>query len=388
MHRRRLLAAPLLWATVRPAAAQAAVVELHIDMRAEIAAGRFDPARDTVGPRGAVPPLSWGATLSALPWPERAGWYRLRLALEAVPTQPLAHKLKIESPGRPDDGWEPGRNRMVMVSAGTTRVERAYGSDPGAPPPVRTGHIERIEPQPSAFVAPREVQVWLPLGYADEPTRRYPVLLLHDGQNVFDHAAAGAEWQVDEAAERGVRSGELAPMIVVAIASGGTRVLDYTPVPMQREGRAQGGGAALYGRYLAEELQPLLARRYRTLPGAAHWALGGSSLGGLVTMWLLLHHRALFGAGLVVSPSVWWGGEAILREVAERARGPAPRLWLDMGSAEGPQAVQGARALRDALARQGWPTQYTELAGEGHDEAAWARRVPAMLRFLYAAPRR
>jgi predicted alpha/beta superfamily hydrolase len=388
MHRRSVLAAPLLWSPLRPASAQAAVVDLHIDLRAEIAAGRFDPARDTVGLRGAVPPLSWGRTLPAAPWPERAGWYRLRLPLEAVPTQPLAYKFKIERPGRPDDGWEPGRNRMLAVAAGSTLVERAYGTDPGAPPPVRTGRIERIEPQPSAFVGPREVQVWLPTGYADEPTRRYPVLLLHDGQNVFDHAAVGAEWQVDEAAERGVRSGELAPMIVVAVASGAERGLDYTPVPMQIDGRAQGGGAARYGRYLTEELQPLLARRYRTRAGAAHWSLGGSSLGGLVTMWLLLHHRAWFGAGLVVSPSVWWGGQAILREVAERARGPAPRLWLDMGSEEGAQAVQGARDLRDALARHGWPAQYTEAAGEGHDEAAWARRVPAMLRFLYPAPGR
>ena len=365
MDRRSLLAAPLLWAVSRPAAAQAAVVDVHIDMRDEIAAGRFDPARNGVGLRGAVRPLSWGQTL---------------------PAQPLAYKFKIDRPGRPDDGWEPGRNRAISVTAAATRVERAFGTDPGAPPPLRTGHIERIAPQGSRFVSPREVQVWLPPGYADEPARRYPVLLLHDGQNLFDHLAAGAEWQVDEAAERGVRSGELAPMIIVGVASNGDRTLDCTPVPMPIEGRTQGGGAARYARYLVEELQPLLHRRYRTRRGAAHWAVGGSSFGALVTMWLLLHHRAAFGAGLVVSPSVWWGGGEILREVAAHARGPAPRLWLDMGGDEGPQAVQGARDLRDALARQGWPAQYTEAPGDGHDEAAWARRVPAMLRFLYAVP--
>lgn len=247
MDRRSLLAAPLPWAVSRPAAAQAAVVDVHIDMRDEIAAGRFDPARNGVGLRGAVRPLSWGQTL---------------------PAQPLAYKFKIDRPGRPDDGWEPGRNRAICVTTAALRVERAFGTDPGAPPPVRTGHIERIAPQGSRFVSPREVQVWLPPGYADEPARRYPVLLLHDGQNLFDHLDAGAEWQVDEAAERGVRSGELAPMIIVGVASNGDRTLDCTPVPMPLEGRTQGGGAARYARYLVEELQPLLHRRYRTRRGA------------------------------------------------------------------------------------------------------------------------
>jgi enterochelin esterase-like enzyme len=238
---------------------------------------------------------------------------------------------------------------------------------------------------PSAFVTPREVQVWLPPGYGESPSARFPVLVMHDGQNLFDHVAAGAEWQVDEAAETGVRDGTLAPFIVVAVASTGTRTLDYTPVPMQREGREQGGGAAAYGRYVVEELLPLIDARYATRVGPEHRAVGGSSFGGLVTLWLLLHHRAQFGAGLVVSPSVWWGDEHILGAVARHARGPGPRIWLDIGEDEGWwHAVRPVRRLREALAAAGWPASaYVEAPGDGHDEAAWARRVPAMLRFLY-----
>jgi enterochelin esterase-like enzyme len=265
-------------------------------------------------------------------------------------------------------------------------VSRAYGSNPGAPPPVRTGTLERIAPRPSAFVTPREVQVWLPPGYGRDPTQRHPVLYLHDGQNLFDHEAAGAEWQFDEAAQRGVAGGELAPMILVGVASTATRTLDYTPTAVSRGAAVEGGGAAAYGRYLTEELMPLIDARYATRGGPGHTALGGSSFGGLVTMWLLLQHPQRFGAGLVVSPSVWWDHEVILREVRRASgsvAGPAPRIWLDIGTGEGAQAVQGARALRDALAARGWPAQYLEAAGEGHDEAAWARRVPAMLRFLY-----
>jgi predicted alpha/beta superfamily hydrolase len=386
MLRRTLLAALGLFGASPGAHAQAQApsIVVRIDLRAEMAAGRFDPMRDSVGLRGAVPPLSWQRTLPAAAVPGSPGWYELSLRLDSAPAQPVAYKFKIDRPdAAPDDGWENGRNRVFVVGATPVRIERAFGTDPGAPPPQRTGTIERIAPRPSGFVAPREVQVWLPPGYGSDTARRYPVLYLHDGQNVFDHEAAGAEWQVDEAAERGVKGGELAPMIIVAVASTGARVLDYTPSAVSLGGRQQGGGAALYARYLAEELKPLIDTRYATRPGREHTAVGGSSLGGLVSMWLLLHHAGTFGAGLVVSPSVWWGGGAILREVAAFARGPAPRIWLDMGGREGGPAVQGARDLRDALVQRGWPAQYTEAPGEGHDEAAWARRVPAMLRFLY-----
>lgn len=380
------MAAPLAWACGRTAAGTAAEIEWLIDLRAEIAAGRFDPERDTLGLRGAAP-LNWGRSQPAEPLPGRPGWYRLRLALRELPTQPLAHKFKLEQPAQPGEGWEPGRNRLLQVGPGLQRVERAFGSETPVPPVHRSGHIERVAPRPSAFVAPRELQVWLPPGYASEPQRRYPVLYLHDGQNVFDHAAAGAEWQVDEAAQRGVLAGELAPMIIVAVASGETRVLDYTPVPVQRDGETMGGGAAQYGRYLIEELKPWVDARWRTLPGREHTAVGGSSLGGLVSMWLLLHHGSHFGSALVVSPSVWWAGRALLREVAARAQvlagSPAPRIWLDVGGGEGADMVDGARALRDALAARSWPAHYTEAADAGHDEAAWALRVPAMLRHLY-----
>ena len=207
-------AAPL--APVSASAAGVGVrVRFHLDLRAAITDGRFDPARDTVGVRGAIAPLGWDRTLAPTPWPGRPGWYRAEVVLAAAAAQPLAHKFKIDRPGAaPDDGWETGRNRAAAVSGPETVVERAFGDDPGAPAPRRTGRIERIAPMPSAYVTPREIQVWLPPGYGESPSARYPVLVMHDGQNLFDHIAAGAEWQVDEAAEAGVRDGTLAPFIV------------------------------------------------------------------------------------------------------------------------------------------------------------------------------
>ena len=104
----------------------ATAVEIVIDLRAEIAAGRFDPARDSVGVRGAVPPLSWGQTATASPVPGAPGLYRLQLQMEAAAAagQPVAHKFKIEQPGRPDAGWENGRNRSWLLDAAAVDAQR------------------------------------------------------------------------------------------------------------------------------------------------------------------------------------------------------------------------------------------------------------------------
>ncbi len=376
-----------------PAVAATATVDVWIDLQAEIAAGRFDPARDGVGMRGGSPPLSWQRSVPARPDAAAgagAAVWRLTLHFDGVPEEgrTLAYKFRIERPGRPDDGWEAGPNRSLRLMPGAQTLARAYGSLPQAAPPQRTGHIERLAPQASAFAAPREVQVWLPPGYAAAPAQRYPVLYLHDGQNVFDSLAAGAEWQVDETAQRLVQRGVVAPFIVVAVASTGERLRDYTPVSGTAGALAgQGGAAAAYGRYLVHELKPLIDARYRTQPGRRATAVGGSSLGGLVSLWLLLQHGDVFGAGLVVSPSVWWAGEAIVAQVAAAPGGtPVPRLWLDVGLDEGAGAVDGARRLRAALQARGWPPAYLEQPGAGHDEAAWAARVEPMLRFLHGLP--
>lgn len=373
-----------------PPKVSTATVEVVIDLRDEIAAGRFDSTHDTVGVRGGGPPLSWQHSVPARPDARSgagAAVWRAGLRFDGVPDdgRTLAYKFKIERPGRPDEGWEPGRNRSLRLTPGAQTLARAFGSEAETPPPRRSGHIERLPPRPSAFVGPREVQVWLPPGYAAAPAQRYPVLYLHDGQNVFDDAAAGAEWQVDETAQRLVQAGALAPFIVVAVAATAERIHDYTPLPAPSGPPAgQGGGAAAYARYLVQELKPLIDTRYRTQPGRESTAVGGSSLGGLVSMWLLLQHGDVFGAGLVVSPSVWWADEAIVAQVAAAPTGtPAPRLWLDVGLDEGPGALDGVRRLRAALQARGWAPAYLEQPGAGHDEAAWAARFEAMLRFLY-----
>lgn len=353
-------------------------IELWLDMTAEVAGGRFDPERDGVGLRGGVAPLSWQRSLLAERQADGRWCLRFRLAFD--PGQPLPCKAKIERTGAPDAGWEEGANRLLPLPAPPGQrvvLQRRFNSPPETPVLRRSGRIEGLDGIPHHHAEPLQVQVWLPPAYDEAPTRAFPLLLLLDGQNQFDAAAAGTEWQMDEAAEAGVRRGELAPMILVAVASGASRVAAYSPF---KPGPWPSGPAL--ARHLVDEVLPAVDARWRTRRDRAGRSVGGSSLGGLMALWLALAEAESFGQALVVSPAVWWQERRILQAVRQHT-GPAPRLWMDIGSREGERALADARALRDAVAARGWSHEFHEVPEAGHDEIAWARRAPAMLRFLY-----
>ena len=256
-----------------------------------------------------------------------------------------------------------------------------------------TGNFRRHERFHSNFLpSDRDVLVYLPPGYESERNRHYPVLYLHDGQNLFDGATAfvpGQEWHVDETAESLISQGRIQPIIIVGIYNTGhARMDEYTPTTDRRVG--QGGKADLYGRMLVEELKPFIDRNYRTQKDTAHTALGGSSLGGLVTLYFGLRYPKVFGRLAVMSPSVWWDKRTIVHDVRHLSNKPPLKIWLDIGTAEGgrpDRTVADVRKLRDALIRKGWKLgedlEYVEAEGAGHNEGAWASRVGAMLYFLF-----
>ncbi len=237
----------------------------------------------------------------------------------------------------------------------------------------------------------RDVLVYLPPGYETEAPRRYPVLYLHDGQNLFDGATAyipGQDWRVGQTAGALIRGQAIEPVIVVGIYNTGhARVEEYTPSACPR--LKVGGKADLYGRLIVEELKPFIDAHYRTRAGVGDTGLGGSSLGGLVTAYLGLRHAEVFGKLAVVSPSVWWDGRRILSDVGSLNSKTGARIWLDMGTEEGVRAIGDARLLRDALVAKGWrldrDLHYHEARGARHTESAWAQRVEPILRYLYPA---
>lgn len=239
----------------------------------------------------------------------------------------------------------------------------------------------------------RNVIVALPREYATDESRRFPVLYLHDGQNLFDPTTSfipGQIWAADVTAHRLARRRSIEPLIVVGIYNTGEhRIDEYTPTVDARMQR--GGASALYGRFLVEELRPAVDAAYRTKTDAWSNGLGGSSLGGLASLDIAFRHPGAFGRVAALSPAAWWDRGYIVRVVDALPRPTGQRIWLDMGTSEGRGMLDVARLLRDALLRKGWrlgeDLHYREARGARHTELAWARRVGPMLRFLYPASR-
>ena len=257
-------------------------------------------------------------------------------------------------------------------------------------PHTLTGEFRAHRNFRSRFLAAeRDVLVYLPPGYSADKRKHYPVLYLQDGQNLFDGATSyvpGMEWRVDETAQQLIKAKAIEPLIIVGIYNAGReRVDEYTPT---RDVKHQVGGKAnLYGRMIVEEIKPFIDAQYRTLEGPAHTGLGGSSLGGLVSLYLGLKYPLTFGRLAIVSPAVWWDNKVILRDVQRQTLKHPLRIWLDLGTREGPHATDDARLLRDALIDKGWvlnsDLMYFEAIGAEHNEHAWAQRVGPLLRYLF-----
>mgnify|MGYP001545184107 CR=1 FL=1 len=255
-----------------------------------------------------------------------------------------------------------------------------------------TGTFRAHEKVRSRFLeSEHDVIVYLPPGYDEDVERRYPVLYMQDGQNLFDEATSfSGEWHLDEAAEQMIREGLVAPLIIVGIYNAGAyRIDEYTPT--RDAAKRAGGNADKYGRMLVEELKPFIDGEYRTLPDARNTGIGGSSLGGLVSLYLALKYSGIFWNVAVLSPSVWWDNRFIVRRVRALNAAPPLRVWLSTGTAEGDGVVAGARRVRDALIAKEWTVgdslHYQEIEGATHTESAWAEIAPAMLNFLYPATR-
>lgn len=239
----------------------------------------------------------------------------------------------------------------------------------------------------------RRLRVWLPRGY-DETTQRYPVLYLLDGQNLFgsETAFGGVAWRAGATAQRLIDAGRMSPVILVGIDNAGAgRIDEYTPVAWQ----GRGGRSESFGRMLVDRIKPFVDHHYRTLPGRASTAIGGSSLGGLFSLWLALERSDVFGQVMGMSPSVWWGNGHICRFVAALPDRLPVRIWLDVGKQEVAKMRQGTLELAEQLLAKGWKKHRTarladlrhvEIARSRHDEASWGRRLDRALPFLFPPP--
>lgn len=241
----------------------------------------------------------------------------------------------------------------------------------------------------------RFVRVWLPSGYDDPENagRRYPVLYLNDGQNLFEAASSftGVEWQADETADRLIQEGVIAPMILVGLDNAGkNRIREYMPHRSAHPVllRPQGG---LYPTFLIKEVMPFMARTYRVANGAENTGLGGSSLGALIALYTAIVRPGVFGRLLLESPSLWASNRQAIK-LSRTAKVWPERIFLSAGTAEAGtpdrdrSVVDDVRELASILRRSGLSERRLRLVieeGGTHHESAWARRFPEALAFLF-----
>ncbi|HVG43180.1 MAG TPA: alpha/beta hydrolase-fold protein [Longimicrobium sp.] len=297
-------------------------------------------------------------------------------------------KVEVDSAGRGVDN-----RRFTVPATGAATWTGTVGGwqDPAKIPPRPHTATASVSVLDTAFSIPqlglaRRVWIYLPPGYASSG-RRYPVLYMHDGQNVFDAATSGfGEWGVDETLDSlHARGGPDA--IVVAVDHGGRRRMDeYSP---WRNARHGGGDGDPYVDFLARTLKPYVDRHYRTLPDARHTGVAGSSMGGLISLYAGLKYPQVFGRVGVFSPALWFAPP--LFAYARRAR-PAPgqRFWFVTGAHEGdtPEVyVADQRRMIDTLAaagfRVGVQVDSTIRADGTHAEWFWRREFPLAFRRLF-----
>jgi predicted alpha/beta superfamily hydrolase len=270
-----------------------------------------------------------------------------------------------------DAVWSKGPNFRVEPGA-TLEIWPAFFND--------RGRLERRADWSSPLLdEDRDVVVYLPPSYDENWRARYPVVYMHDGQNLWDDASAflGVSWDVAGALDRGFADATIREAIVVGIDNTRDRIWEYTPT---RGGG--GGGAATYVGFIADELKPIVDRDYRTRPGRAHTGVVGSSLGGLVSVYAGLARHETFGLVGAVSPSTWWDGRWIIGEVRAAPVLPA-RVYVDSGDA-GPSRDDQANTaeLAAAFRERGAVLQYVLQPGASHNEQWWRQRLPGALAFL------
>ncbi|WP_457444979.1 alpha/beta hydrolase [Roseateles sp. P5_E4] len=243
----------------------------------------------------------------------------------------------------------------------------------------------QVLPEPLAMpglARSRTLRLCLPTSYDSEPERRYPVIYMHDGQNLFDAATGFAgEWGVDETmAALGKETGFEA--LVVGIDNGAEkRNSEMAPYDHKELGKAEGPA---YLDFIVNTVKPFIDNGWRTRPRSEHTALIGSSLGGLISHAALLSHGEVFGRYGLFSPSYWAAPQ--LFEATAAARLPADtRIHLYCGGREGGSMAGQTRQMHKRLARQ-MPSEQLSLhiaAEAGHNEAAWRAELPAALKTLF-----
>ncbi len=276
---------------------------------------------------------------------------------------------------------------------------------------VQRGELRKMEAVPGEGLKPRDIRVWLPPGFDASGETRYPVLYMHDGQNLFEpgFSYGGVEWGLDEVMARLIEAGEIRPAIVVGMSNTEDRWREYVPAgimarlpeALRAEIAEKTGGAPLsdaYLRFLVEDLKPMIDRKFPTLTEPQDTLLAGSSMGGLITLYGLAEYPDVFGAGAAISTH--WplfdpemsSPETVVAAIADYLEDSAldpesQRIWFDLGTENldayyAPYQNEVTEIMTSLGFEDGESMEVTVYKGADHNEASWNARLDEILVFL------
>jgi predicted alpha/beta superfamily hydrolase len=226
----------------------------------------------------------------------------------------------------------------------------------------------------------KAIRVYVPLGYATS-TNRYPVIYMHDAQNLFDRktSAFGEEWGVDEALDSLIAKGSNAAIIIGIDNDAVKRLNEYNPYDHPNYGKGEGDR---YLEFIVSTLKPYVDRNFRTLPGKKNTFIAGSSMGGLISMYAVLKHPNVFGGAGVFSPA-FWIAKGIDSDVNKLGKKLRTKVWFYAGGKEGESMVPDMRRVKSAFDKVS-RAKTTELIDEaaGHNESAWREYFPAFYNWI------
>ncbi|MCF6213226.1 MAG: alpha/beta hydrolase [Flavobacteriaceae bacterium] len=243
-----------------------------------------------------------------------------------------------------------------------------------------TGTVKYHKKMQGTGILDRDVIVWLPPNYDKNTSEKYAVLYMHDGQNIIDPKTSsfGIDWQIDESCDSLIKSNNIPPIIVVGINSSADRSLDYSP---GKKGEA-------YMNFIINKVKPFIDSTYRTKSDRKHTFVGGSSMGGLISMMLVWEHAEVFYGAICMSPAFQYDNfDYIPKITSDKGAKKDIKIYLDLGTVGlETQLEPGVNAMINALNAKGYLKNkdyfYLKEENARHFEADWARRFPKALTFI------
>ena len=260
----------------------------------------------------------------------------------------------------------------------------------------------RWENHPSKYIEPRNIDIWLPPSYQTQPEKHYPVLYMHDGQNLFNKkdAFAGVDWGVVPAMNRLLKKGQVREAIIVGIWNTEKRFQELLPwKPLSETNRGQVVYrkhqfelgeiySDNYLKHLVEEVKPEVDRKFRTLAGQSNTFVMGSSMGGLISLYAICEHPQVFGGAGCVSTHWPILKQLMINYLKDHLPDPAThKIYFDFGTlgldAEyEPFQIKVDKVMQKGRYQEGVNWMTRKFEGDDHHESYWRKRVQIPLRFL------